>query len=147
MDEKPTIFLSYAHADYTAVRRLYERLSDAGFKPWLDKEDILPGEDFLLCIEEAVRNCNFFFICLSSNSADRRGVIQREIKIALDNRKEKLEDDIYVVPVRIEPCEPPKSLSKLQWVDLFGENEEAGWKKLVKSIEVGVAKLRGTDTH
>ena len=141
MDEKPTIFLSYAHADYNAVRKLYKKLSDAGFKPWLDKEDILPGQDWKHCIEKAARSCDFFMPCLSNNSADRRGFIQREIKSAIDCWQEKLVDDIYVIPVRLEDCNAPESLSKFQWVDLFGENEETGWKQLIKAIETGIERL------
>ncbi len=141
MDEKPTIFLSYAHADYDKVRSLYKRLSAAGFKPWLDKEAILPGQDWKLCIEKAVKHCDFFMPCLSNNSSDRRGVIQREIRAALDSWQEKLQDDIYLIPVRLEDCHVPEGLSKFQWVDLFGENKEAGWKKLIKAIKTGAGRL------
>ena len=38
------VFLSYAHEDETMVRGLYSRLQSARFQPWMDAEDLHPGE-------------------------------------------------------------------------------------------------------
>ena len=131
------IFLSYARPDEGKVKNLYQKLSDAGFKPWMDKKDILPGEIWQSCIQKAIEHSDFFLACLSPNSINRRGFLQREIKDALDIWQEMLEDDIYLIPVRLEDCEAPESLRKFQWVNLF---EEDGWTRLVKSIEKGMER-------
>ena len=39
------VFLCHSSADKEAVRKFYQRLRRDGFKPWLDEEDILPGQD------------------------------------------------------------------------------------------------------
>src|SRR5256885_4682274 len=78
------IFLSYARADEAAVRSLYDRLNESGFTPWMDVKDIHPGEDWSFAIQEAIRDCDFFILCLTPNSVGRRGFLQREIKTALD---------------------------------------------------------------
>jgi Tol biopolymer transport system component len=135
------VFLSYAREDAEKVKRLYQKLSDAGFKPWMDKKDILPGERWQSSIWKAIRGSDFFLVCLSANSVDRRGWIQREIKQALDIWQEKLEDDIYLIPVRLEDCEVPESLRDFQWVNLFEEN---GWTRLVKAIQVGMKRRKAS---
>jgi hypothetical protein len=131
------IFLSYAREDRQKVESLYQKLSDAGFEPWMDIKDILPGEKWPSSIRRAIRDSDFFLVCLSTNSVKKRGWVQREMKQALDLWQEKLEDDIYLIPVRLEDCETPESLREFQWVDLF---EEDGWTRLVEAIEVGMER-------
>jgi len=131
------IFLSYAREDEEKVKKLYQKLSDAGLKPWMDKKDILPGEQWKFRIPQAVRCSDFFLVCLSANSVDKRGWIQKEIKEALDIWQEMLDSDIYVIPVRLEDCEVPEGLRDFQWVNLF---EEDGWTWLVKAIQVGIER-------
>ena len=132
------IFLSYAREDKEKVENLYQKLSDAGFKPWMDKKDILPGEVWKSSIRRAIQCSDFFLACLSANSVSKRGFLQKEIKDALDIWQEKLEDDIYLIPVRLEDCRVLDSLRKFQWVNLF---EEDGWTRLVKAIRVGMERL------
>ena len=131
------IFLSYAREDEEKVEKLYQKLSNAGFKPWMDKEDILAGEQWKSRIQQAIRHSDFFLACLSANSIDKRGWIQREIKQALDLWQEKLDSDIYLIPVRLEDCEATESLHDFQWVNLF---EEDGWTRLVKAIQEGMER-------
>ena len=58
-------------------------------------------------IQKAIQKSDFFLVCLSTCSARKRGVIQDEIKEALETWRKKLEDDIYLIPVRLEGCEVP----------------------------------------
>jgi len=134
--EAPTIFLSYARQDRKGIEALYKRLSNAGFKPWMDK-DILPGERWENRIQQAMRSADFFLACLTANSVDKRGFLQKEIKFALDIAKEMLDEDIYIIPLRLEDCTVPDSLSGFQWVDFF---EETGWPQLVKALQVGMER-------
>jgi hypothetical protein len=131
------IFLSYAREDEEKVENLYQKLSDAGFKPWMDKKDILPGEMWKSSVQKAIRHSGFFLVCLSANSIDKRGWIQREIRDALDIWQAMLDSDIYLIPVRLEDCEVPERLRDFQWVKLF---EEDGWTRLVKAIQVGMER-------
>jgi len=49
------VFLCHAHADRDPVRALYTRLTKDGVDAWLDKEKLLPGQDWELEIRKAVR--------------------------------------------------------------------------------------------
>ncbi len=55
-DKRPLkVFLCHAHADRDAVRGLYARLTKNGVDAWLDKEKLLPGQDWELEIRRALR--------------------------------------------------------------------------------------------
>ena len=43
-------------------------------------KDILPGELWVNSIQTAIQNSDFFLACLSKNSVDKRGMLQKEIK-------------------------------------------------------------------
>ncbi len=127
------VFLCHTSADKPAIRRLYNRLSAEGWiDPWLDKEKILPGQDWDYEIRKAVRDADVIAVCISRRSITKEGYVQREIKIALDIADEKPEGTIYIVPIRLEECDPPERLQRWQWVDLY----------LAKGYELLLASLQ-----
>lgn len=136
-EETAQIFLSYAREDKLKVAALYQKLCDARYKPWMDIKDILPGERWRISIGNAIRTSNFFLACLSKNSVSKRGYLQKEINTALEIWQEKLEDDIYLIPVRLEECDIPDALADFQWVDLF---QNDGWERLQKALRVGIER-------
>jgi hypothetical protein len=133
------IFLSYAQDDEEKIEKLYQKLSDAGFKPWMDNKDILPGERRRSSIRKAIRHSDFFLACLTANSVNKRGEFQSEIRSALDIWQEKLDSDIYLIPVRLEDCQVPESLGDFQCVNPFKED---GWTRLLKAIQEGMERRR-----
>ncbi len=143
-EAKPRIFISYAREDRAIVDHLYENLSAAGFSPWMDQYGILPGEDWKYAIKQAIRSSDFFLACLSRNSTSKRGYLQREIRNALDVLEERLEGDIYLIPIRLEDCELPEPLTRFHSVDLFKEN---GWAQLLKAIRVGMGRLEDQEAR
>jgi hypothetical protein len=70
-------------------------------------------------------------VCLSDDSLNKRGYIQKEIKFALDAADEMPEGTIFIIPVRLTPCEVPDRLSAWQWVNLF---DEYGYDRLARSL-------------
>ena len=134
---RPGIFVSYARQDKAKIEDVYTMLMSAGCQPWVDRKDILPGEKWEPLIKKAIRESDFFLACLTTNSVNKRGMIQKEIKEALEVWREKIESDIYLIPVRLENCDVPDELHDFQWVDLF---EAEGWDKLIKAIQVGMER-------
>jgi len=135
--DKARIFISYAREDERAVRQLYRKLADAGFIPWMDKADLLPGEQWQPAIKKALRKADFLIICLSSTSVQKRGFVRREFRDALDLWQEKHDDDIYLIPVRLENCDPPDDLAGFQWLDLFEDDE---WPRLIQALQEGMRR-------
>jgi HEAT repeat protein len=116
----PRVFISYAKEDALLARRLYTDLTAAGIECWLDSECLLPGQDWKVGIESAIRQCRYFLALLSHRSVTKRGFIQRELRQAIEVFDEFAPDDTFIIPVRLEECEPRHNrLAQLQWVDLF----------------------------
>lgn len=129
------IFLCHASEDKNQVRMLYKRLQTIGHQPWLDEEDLLPGQIWRREIPEAVRSSDVVLVCLSSNST-KDGYIREEIAFALDVAEQRPPGSIFIIPTKLEPCEVPNRLSHLQWVNLF---EERGFERLISALELGAA--------
>lgn len=124
-------FLCYASGDKAIVRELYRRLKAAGFEPWLDEEELLPGQEWQEEIPAAVRTCDVVIVCLSRKSVSKEGYLQREIRDVLYVAEEKPEGMIFVIPVRLEEVDVPKHLSKWQWANLFDED---GYDRLLLTL-------------
>lgn len=105
----------------------------------MDKKDIIAGEKWRYSIQKAIRHCDFFLVCLSRNSVNKRGSLQREIRQALDILQGMLDSDIYLIPVRLEDCRVPESLRHIQWLDLF---ERDGWRRLMEAIQAGMERRK-----
>jgi len=67
------VFLCHASSDKPRVRGVYLQLRQSGFLPWLDEEDLLPGQDWRAQISKAVRQADAVFICLSNRSINKEG--------------------------------------------------------------------------
>ena len=141
MSNPPQIFISYAREDYRVVRKLYDRLKAAGYKPWMDKVDLLAGAAFDKAIPKVLRESDLFIVCLSPHSVNKRSFIQREINLALDILEEKLGDDLYIFPVRLDECVAPDRIAKFNWTDLFGDDHEEEWEKLLRSLNHQAERL------
>lgn len=102
----------------------------------------MPGERWEQAIWRGVKQADLFLVVLSRRSVGKRGFLQREIRLALSIWQEKLDDDIYLIPARLDECEPPGALSQFQWVDLFSDG---GFERLCAAIDEGRRRLHGVD--
>ena len=126
-----SIFLSHASEDKEQVRDLCERLREDGFDPWLDEERLLPGQDWNLEIEKAMRASDAILLCFSELSVVKEGYVQREYKKADSYSEEKPEGTIFTIPVRLDDCEIPHFIRDKQWADY-----PAGYDRLVQALQI-----------
>jgi TIR domain-containing protein len=125
------IFLLYARGDQEAVRRLYRRLVKEGADVWLDKEKLLPGQDWVYEIRNAIHNSDLVIACLSRQFNKQGGFRHEELKIAVERANSFREGQTFIIPARLELCELPDSLRRWQCVDLF---ETDGYKSLLSAL-------------
>jgi hypothetical protein len=125
------VFLCHASDDKPDVRDLYQRLRADGIEPWFDEEDLLPGQNWEREINKAVRNSDVVIVCLSPNSVNKAGFIQKEIRIALDAADAQPEDTIFLIPLKFKECTVPDRLDSYHWVNYY---EERGYERLKKSL-------------
>jgi len=132
------VLLCHACGDKPAVRDLYHRLRAAGFDPWLDEENLLPGQDWQLEITKAVRSSDVVIVCLSSRAITQAGHVQEETKHALDVADEQPEGAIFLITVRLEECEVPERVWRWQRFDLF---RETGYERLLRALRARAESL------
>jgi hypothetical protein len=138
-DKRPLkVFLCHASADKSKVRGLYRYLRRRRIRPWFDEIDLVGGQDWQTEIPKAIITSDAVIICLTKNSVDKEGYIQKEIKFALDKALEMPEGQIFLIPVRFEDCDVPFSLTRYQWVDLF---DEAGYTRMMKGLNFRASQL------
>jgi TIR domain len=130
----PKVFISYAREDAEIARRIYRDLRALGARPWLDTEDLLPGQKWSQEVGKAIRASDFFLALLSNTALGKRGYIQKELREALSVLDEIPEGSIYLLPVRLDECRPdnPK-MEELHWVDLF-PSYQTGFEKILRVV-------------
>ncbi len=127
------VFLCHSSGDKPEVRVLYRRLVADGAFPWLDEENLIPGQDWEFEILKAMRESDVILICLSRSSVEKRGFVQREIRAALRVADELPKGSIFLIPVRLEACEVPDELRHLHWVDLF---DPKGYSLVLRALRI-----------
>jgi TIR domain len=125
------IFLCHSSSNKGDVRSLYQQLLADGFEPWLDEENILPGQDWQNEVVSAIRTVDVVIVCLSRQSISRAGYFHKEIKHTLDVADEQPEGTIFLIPLKLEMCDLPDRLSRWHCVNLF---EEKGYERLIKAL-------------
>jgi hypothetical protein len=121
----PRVFIGYASEDLARVRRLARELRAAGMRPWLDREQLLPGQNWPRAIERAIESADFAIQCFSPNCVARRGYFHKELRLVLDSASRVPLEDVFFLPVRLAECEiPARIFSQFQYVDLFPDWSE-----------------------
>ena len=135
------IFLAHASEDKEAVLQLYDQLKTAGYKPWMDVHDLIPGQNWRAAIPKALKSSGIIVACLSSNSVAKRGYIQKEFRMAIEELSNLPPDEIYLIPLRLDACEIRDlqqfgyglALRDLQWLDYW---QPDGFEKLTHAIDL-----------
>lgn len=125
------IFISYVKEDVSEVRSIFQFLKDNGHSVWMDESSLLPGQNWQLKINELIKSCDFFIACMSKRSVTKKGFFQKELKAALDVFAEYPEGKSFFIPLKLEQCHLPESLSAIQWLDWFSPDSK---KKLLDAI-------------
>jgi hypothetical protein len=131
-------FLCHASSDKPAVRNLYQRLLNDRIYPWLDEEELLPGQNWQHEIEKVLRRIPAVIVCLSRNSITKTGYVQKEILVALDILDQHPQGAIFLIPARLEECEVPERLQHLHYCDLY---RDAGYNRLLLSLHFRASQL------
>jgi hypothetical protein len=130
--EKRRVFIIYAREDLEAARNLSANLRELGFNPWLDVDEISPGQVWRKSVINALEKSSMALVLISKNLS-KKGFVQEELKVAMGILQEREKDISPVIPVRLDESEVPESLSHIHWVNLFEEN---GIDRLVKGLSI-----------
>ena len=128
---KPRVFIAYVEEDLLFAKRLYRAFEKSGFRPWLDKKRLMPGQNWPRAIESAIQTSDFFVACFSRQATSKRGSFHSELRYALFCAAKVPLDEIFLIPLRLNACVVPNRISKqIQYVDLF-PNWNTGVSRLI----------------
>jgi hypothetical protein len=132
---EPQVFIAYVEEDLLLARRLRDRIAAAGCSPWMDKDKLIPGQNWPRAIRRAIEISDAFVACFSVRSGSKRGPFQSELRWALHCAQRMPLEETFVVPVRFEACAMPRLIQeRVQYVDLFPD-WEAGVKKVIRAVQ------------
>lgn len=125
-----SVFISYAREDASYAHALYLELKASGFDPWMDKppppyqnDGLKHGQRWKSVIRSRLKASDLIVLILSRVSVAKRGVVRYEFRLALELMAELPDEDVLVVPVRVDDCRVPDltvstiSLTDLDWAD------------------------------
>jgi len=132
---KARVFIAYVEEDLSFARKLYRAFEENGFRPWLDKKKLMPGQNWPRAIETAIQTSDFFVACFSRRAISKRGSFHSELRYALFCAAKVPLDEIFLIPLRLDDCVVPNRISKqIQYLDLFPD-WEAGVSRLMAVIK------------
>ncbi|WP_437925279.1 TIR domain-containing protein [Sorangium sp. So ce291] len=140
------VFLSHASVDKSSVRLIADALRAAGHEPWLDEEELLVGDSIPRAVERGLREADFVVVCLSTAATERGWVeAERDATMIQQFRERKAR----ILPVRLEPVDPPYLLAQLAYVDLFpsGDAFRRGIDRLTRSIAMHFLQAGAVQNH
>ena len=99
---KDIIFISHATPeDNEFAIWLASRLENAGYNVWIDKNELIGGEEFWDEIQNILTNKAVKCLSIISNSSVNKKGVKDEISFALDvERKNNLSE--FILPIKIE---------------------------------------------
>jgi len=131
------VFISYASeninsttSDRQVADQICTALESQGIDCWIAHRDILPGDDWMSAIIDAVDQAKIIVLVFSANTEKSQWVID-EIKLALEEKR-------MIIPFRIQDVYPQRALRLLkvrcQWMHAFTPPLEKHIKNLVKIV-------------
>ncbi|MBN4003274.1 toll/interleukin-1 receptor domain-containing protein [Nostoc sp. LPT] len=128
------VFLSYSSKDKPQVRAIAKQLRHRGLKPWLDEEQLFPGQSFQEAIQKVIHNVRAVAIIIGSDTFSKWQVIELQslVKVSIDAQ-------IPIIPVILTgaskaPDNVPPFLNQIAWVDFNQGTQEQAIDMLVWGI-------------
>lgn len=123
--QQPYLFISHSSKDTKYTEYLAGRLTDAGYRCWVDVDSIPAGSTWPREIQQAVENCGALVVVMSENARLSEWV-ERETLLALDLRK-----PVFIA--RMDDAPLPIHLINRQFSD-FRRRRETAMKKLLSAL-------------
>lgn len=126
------VFLSHNAKDKPRVRRLAERLRQAGLRVWFDEWNVHSGDIIALKVDEGLEQSRVLLLCISPNALASGWVaLERSTAIHRDPSNEGRR----FIPLLLADCELPDNLRRYKYVD-FREEAESAFAEILTACQV-----------
>jgi tetratricopeptide (TPR) repeat protein len=132
-DSSYDVFISYSHADEEWVEHtLLPTLERAGLRVCVDFRDFVAGKPALFNMQDAVKTSRHTLLILTEHWVASQWTLYEAI---LARTKDPAGLQRRTIPVRLEACDLPESISMLTWVDFTRPaRHEIAWRQLLTSV-------------
>ena len=130
-------FISYTSADRVWAEWIAWQLEEAGYQVKIQAWDFSPGGNFVVEMQKATVKCERTIAVFSPNyflSEFAEAEWAAAFRLDPTGKNEKL------VPVRIEPCQPPGLLGSIIYIDLVKLDEATARERLLAGVPKGRRK-------
>lgn len=121
------VFLSHNSRDKTRVRRLAERLKQAGLRVWFDEWVIKPGDDIYLAIERGLEAARVQVLCLSPAALGSDWVTLERSTVLF---RDPSNAGRRFIPLLLIDCDLPDALRRYKYVD-YRQEAAAAFEELL----------------
>ena len=130
------IFISYSRADTQIVDQFVSKLTDAGYRVWIDREGIDGGDEFKTKIVRAIKGSALVVFFSSANSNASKWTV-KEISYSL--KKEK-----PIIPVKLDETEYAESIDfdliDIDFIQYHSNRPTSATERLLKSVSKKLGK-------
>ncbi len=120
------IFISYSRRDLDFAYRLYDKLTNEGFKVWFDQYEIDPAVIFQTAIDEGITKSTAIVFLISPDSVISQYCLL-ELKYAIELRK-------HIIPVLVRPTPDVLWTEIPQLIDPLVSNSDWAYRKIIQKL-------------
>lgn len=123
-----TVFVSYSRADWEGfVSDLVGRLTNKGFRIWIDQDLIVGGDEWMDTIGEALDICRVLVLVMSPEALESR-YVKMEYRYFVNHEKR-------IVPILYREVDQiPFELCTTQYVDFTGSEKDPAYSSVLKAL-------------
>lgn len=137
LNKKPYVFIAYNKNDKKFAQELRSRLLKDGANVWLDEDMLKIGAPLLDSISEGIEDVDFVAVILSGNSV-KSNWVKKELSLA--NTKEVTKSKVVTLPILLDDCEIPHSVSDKVFADFRNDSEfESEYSKILRTVGLPVS--------
>lgn len=130
------IFIIYSNMDRELAKRVSDILIDNGYHPWLDVEEILPGQSWKETSARALEESEAAVVVLSEHLAASSHAMN-ELETAMRMLRSKRSDIAPIIPISAGAAPSIEKLHDIQWADI---DAPGGEELLLRGLALATAR-------
>lgn len=131
------VFIIYSNEDKEPVTALVKSLRELGYNPWVDAEEISPGQKWEPSVLKGLADSAVALLIVSKNLNSASRIVATELNTAMATMRSRDESFSPVIPVRLDDSPVPDEVKDVHWVDLY---KEGG----LEQLDRGLKRVLGT---
>lgn len=130
---KRRVFIMYTHEDSEAAQKLVNRLREAGFDLWFDKDELTPGQRIHEAVGMGIQQCSAAVLLVSKHTHDPSKFLRFQMDMALNSLPSKSSEFSPIIPVQLDEEPLPDQLQGVISIKLKSEED---FVKLIKGLKL-----------